>query len=71
MAHHALPRNATQRAPLFSRPTTTHAVGIPRWTQLDAELQQALVCLLTEMIGNHLPGSRARAGKGDADDRRC
>ena len=70
MAHHAPAPNATHRTPLCSLPTTSHAAAIPRWTELDAELQQALVRLLTRMIGNHLPGSRARAGKGDADEPR-
>ena len=44
--------------------------GIPRWRQLDPELQEALVRLLTQMIGDHLPGSRARAGKEVADEPR-
>jgi hypothetical protein len=70
MAHHAPAQNAIPCAPLFSVPTTLHAAAIPRWTQLDAELQQALVRLLTRMIGDHLPGSRARAGKEAADERR-
>jgi hypothetical protein len=35
---------------------------------LDAELQQALIGLLIRMIGDHLPGFPARAGKGDADE---
>ena len=70
MANHAPAQNATHCTPLFSRPTTFHAAGIPRWTQLDAALQQALVRLLTRMISDHLPGSRAHAGKEVADDPR-
>ena len=70
MANHAPAQNATHCTPLFSRPTTFHAAGIPRWRELDAELQQALVRLLTRMIGDHLPGSQARARKGVADDPR-
>ena len=70
MANHAPAQNPTHGTPLFPRATTFPAAGIPRWTELDAELQQALVQLLTRMIGNHLPGPRARAGKGDADDPR-
>jgi hypothetical protein len=70
MANHAPVQNAIRGTPLFSLPTALHAAGIPRWTELDAELQQALVRLLTRMIGDHLPGSRARAAKGVADDRR-
>jgi hypothetical protein len=70
MANHAPAQNATHCAPLFSVPTTLQEARITRWTQLDAELQQALVRLLTRMIGDHLPGSRARAAKGVADDRR-
>ena len=70
MANHAPTQNAIHWPPLFSLPTALHAAGIPRWTQLDAELQQSLVRLLTRMIGDHLPESRARAGKGVADDRR-
>ena len=70
MANHAPAQIATHRTPLFSLPATSHAAPIPRWTELDAELQQALIGLLTRMIGDHLPGSRARAGKGDADEPR-
>jgi hypothetical protein len=70
MANHAPAQIATHGTPLFSLPTTLHAAEIPRWTELDAELQQALVRLLTRMIGDHLPGSGTRAGKGGADDRR-
>ena len=70
MAHHAPAQNATHSAPLFSFPTTLRPQASPRWTQLDPELQQALVRLLTRMIGDHLPGSRARAGKEGADDPR-
>jgi hypothetical protein len=70
MANHAPAQNATHGTPLFSRPRTSHAAGIPRWTELDAELQQDLVRLLTRMIGDHLPGSRVHAGKGVADDPR-
>lgn len=71
MATHAPAQNATHSAPLFSLPTTTpHPAGTPRWTQLDPELRQALVVLLTRMIGDHLPGSCARDGKGVADDPR-
>ena len=70
MAHHAPARNATHGTPLFSRPTTSLAAAIPRWTELDAALQQDLVRLLTRMIGDHLPEARARTGKGDADDPR-
>jgi hypothetical protein len=62
---------ATHSAPLFSRPTTTrHTPGVPNWHQLDSDLQQALVVLLTRMIGNHLPKSLARDERGDADDSR-
>jgi len=70
MANHAPAQNATQPTPLFSRPTTAHAAAVPRWTELDAALQQDLVHLLTRMIGDYLPGSRARAGKEVADDPR-
>jgi hypothetical protein len=70
MDNHAPVQNATHCTPLYPLPTTLHAAAIPRWTELDAELQQALVRLLTRMIGDQLPGSGARAGKGVADDRR-
>jgi hypothetical protein len=70
MDNHAPARNATHGTPFFSRPTTFQTTRIPRWMELDAELQQALVRLLTRMIGDHLPGSRARAGKEAADERR-
>ena len=70
MANHAPAHNATHGTPLFSPPTTSHPAETPRWTQLDTELQHALVRLLARMIGNHLPGARAHAGKGDADDPR-
>jgi hypothetical protein len=70
MDNHAPVQNAIHGTPLFSRPTTFRTAPIPRWTELDAELQQALVRLLTRMIGDHLPGSRARAGKEVADDPR-
>jgi hypothetical protein len=70
MANHAPAQNPTHGTPLFSHSTTFHAAEIPRWTQLDAETQQTLVRLLTRMIGNHLPGAHAHAGKGDADDPR-
>jgi hypothetical protein len=70
MANHAPAQNTTHRSPLLSAPTTLHAAGIPRWTRLDAELQQALVHLLTRMIGDHLPEFRARAAKEVADDPR-
>jgi hypothetical protein len=68
MAHHAPAQNAIHRTPLFSPPATSHAAPIPRWTELDAELRQALIGLLTRMIGDSLPGSPARVGKGDADE---
>jgi hypothetical protein len=68
MANHAPAQNAIHGTPLFALPTTVHAAAIPRWTELDIELRQALVRLLTQMIGDHLPG--ARAGKEVADDRR-
>ena len=68
MAHHAPAQIATHRTPLCSLPATSRAAPIPRWTELDAELQQALIGLLTRMIGDHLSGARARAGKGDADE---
>ena len=68
MAHHAPAPIATHRTPLCSLPATSRAAPIPRWTELDAELQQALIGLLTRMIGDSLPGFRARAGKGDADE---
>ena len=68
MANHAPARIAIHCTPLFSPPATSHAARIPRWTQLDAELQQALIGLLIRMIGDHLPESRAR--KGDADEPR-
>ena len=70
MPNHAPAQTATHGTPLFSRPTRFHTARIPRWTELDAELQQALVRLLTRMIGDHLPGSRAHAGKEVADDPR-
>ena len=70
MTNHAPAQNATFGTPLFSLPTTSPAAGIPRWGELDAELQQALVHLLTQMIGDHLPRSRSRAGKGGDDDPR-
>jgi hypothetical protein len=70
MANHAPAHNSIHGTPFFSLPTTVHAAGIPRWTELDTELQQALVRLLTRMIGDHLPGARARAAKEVADDRR-
>jgi hypothetical protein len=71
MATHAPTPNATHSAPLFSLPTTTtHATGAPRWTELHPDLQRALVHLLTRMIGDHLPGSGARDGKGVTDDPR-
>jgi hypothetical protein len=70
MDNHAPVQTATHCTPLFSLPATFHTAGIPRWTELDAELQQALVRLLTRMIGDHLPGTVACAGKGVADDRR-
>ena len=70
MANHAPAQNAALGTPLFSLPTTRHAAEIPRWGELDAELQQALVRLLTQMIGDHLPGSRARVKKEVADDPR-
>src|SRR5215831_12551621 len=71
MATHAPTQNALPSAPFFAAPTTTlHVVGTPRWTELEPDLQQALVRLLTRLIGNHLPGPRARDGKGVADDPR-
>ena len=70
MAHHAPAQIATHRTPLCSLPATSRAAPIPRWAELDAELQQALIGLLIRMIGDHLPESRARAGKGDADEPR-
>ena len=68
MAHHAPAQIATHCTPLCSPPATPRAAPIPRWTELDAELQQALIGLRTRMIGDHLPGFPARAGKGDADE---
>src|SRR3954468_4772127 len=68
MAHHAPAPIATHRPPLCSLPATSRAGMIPRWTELDAELRQALINLLTRMIGDSLPGPSARAGQGDADD---
>lgn len=70
MDNHAPARNATHCTPFFLRPTTFQTTRIPRWMELDAELQQALVRLLTRMIGDQLPGSPARAGKGVADEPR-
>ena len=54
--------------PPLLAPGDAHAAPIPRWTELDAELRQALIGLLTRMIGDSLPGAPARAGKGDADE---
>ena len=68
MANHVPAQIANHWPPLSSPPATSHAAPIPRWTQLDAELQQALIGLLIRMIGDHLPGFPARAGKGDADE---
>jgi hypothetical protein len=71
MATHAPTPNATLPTPLFSLPTPPlHAAGIPHWRGLDPDLQQALVGLLTRMIGNHLPSARVRDERGDADDPR-
>ena len=71
METHALTQDSTHSAPLFSLPTTTlNPPGIPNWHQLDHDLQQALVLLLTRMIGNHLPRSRAGDGREVPDDPR-
>ena len=71
MATHASSQNATHTTPLFSLPTPTlPPLGIPHWTALDPDLQQALVGLLTRMIGNHLPIWRTRDERGGADDSR-
>jgi hypothetical protein len=68
---HATIRIATHYAPLFSRPTTPpNTPGVPNWHRLDLDLQQALVGLLTQMIGNHLPGSFPHDARGGADDPR-
>jgi hypothetical protein len=71
MATHAPDQNPTGTAPLFSSPTP--ALGpseIPNWHQLETDLQQALVVLLTQMIGNHLPSSCPHDGREVADDPR-
>ena len=68
---HATIQIATPYAPLFSSPTTPpNTPGIPNWRQLDLDLQQALVGLLTQMIGNHLPRAFPRDARGGADDHR-
>ena len=66
MAHHAPAQIATHRTPLFSPPATSRAAPIPRWTELDAELQQALIGLLTRMIGDsppRVPSPRRKGGR--------
>lgn len=71
MAAHALTQTGIHKTPLCSRPTTRlKTSGIPHWHQLDPDLQQALVALLTQMIGDHLPRASARDGRGVADDSR-
>ncbi len=69
MATDAPTRSATRNTPLFSSSTPTlHASRTPHWNELAPELQRALVGLLTQMIGNHLPVSPARDERGGADD---
>jgi hypothetical protein len=71
MATHAPHRNPTRTAPLFSRPTPGPGPSeIPNWHQLETDLRQALLVLLAQMIGNHLPSSGPRDGRGVADDPR-
>jgi hypothetical protein len=71
MATHALTQIGIHTIPLFSLPTTRlKTPGIPHWHQLDPDLQQTLVALLTQMIGDHLPRASARDGRGVADDSR-
>ena len=71
MATHAPHRNPTGTDPLFSSPTPTLGPSeIPNWHQLETDLQQALVVLLTQMIANHLPRSCHRDGREVADDPR-
>ncbi len=69
MATHAATQIPTPSTPPFSSPTPAlDPSEIPDWNRLDPDLQQALVVLLTQMIGNHLPRSCARDGRGVADD---
>ncbi len=71
MATHAPTQYPTHSPPLFSLPTVTlRTPEIPHWHQLEPDLQQALIVLLTQMIGNHLPSSGTRDGRGGADDPR-
>jgi hypothetical protein len=71
MPTHAPTQKPTPGAPPFSAPIPSlHPSGIPDWDRLETDLRQALLVLLTQMIGNHLPRAGARDAREVADDPR-
>ena len=69
MSNHAHTPTSTLGAPPFSRPTATQSkTAIPKWEQLDLEVRQTLVNLLTRMIQHQLPSPSLSDGKEVADE---
>jgi hypothetical protein len=60
MATHASTYFSARNVPLFVRPATrAKGRGIPNWRRLDRITREDLLALLTQMIGHHVPRSRA------------
>lgn len=69
MSNRAHIQTSTLSAPPLSRPTAMHRKAtLPNWEQLDLEVRQPLVILLTRMLQHHLTHPSISDGKEVADE---
>jgi hypothetical protein len=71
MATYASTHISTRIAPLLVRPgSKAKHRGIPNWQWLDPRTREDLLALLAQMIGHHVPSSRASDETGVPDEPR-